>query len=144
MDLHLMALKALGAEIELEEGYVEARAPGGLKGAEITFPFVSVGATEHALLAAVLAEGTTVLNNAAREPDGFATTALRLSSYRKIEPGPLEEWMMFDHPSGRARVFMAMQWKAGQLELGAADQTPDLRVDRAEAIAAEMEAANAQ
>ena len=69
VDLHLMALKALGAEIELEEGYVEARAPGGLKGAEITFPFVSVGATEHALLAAVLAEGTTVLNNAAREPE---------------------------------------------------------------------------
>ena len=82
--------------------------------------------------------------NAAREPDGFATTALRLSSYRKIEPGPLEEWFMFDHPSGRARVFMAMQWKAGQLELGAADQTPDLRVDRAEAIAAELEAANAE
>lgn len=81
--------------------------------------------------------------NAAREPDGFATTALRLSSYRKIEPGPLEEWFMFDHPSGRARVFMAMQWKAGQLELGAADQTPDLRIDRAEAIAAELEAANA-
>ncbi|SDM19449.1 M48 family metallopeptidase [Maricaulis salignorans] len=82
--------------------------------------------------------------NAAREPDGFATTALRLSSYRKIEPGPLEEWFMFDHPSGRARVFMAMQWKAGQLEMGAADQTPDLRVDRAEAIAAELEAANAE
>ncbi|WP_417488955.1 M48 family metallopeptidase [Maricaulis sp.] len=82
--------------------------------------------------------------NAAREPDGFATTALRLSSYRKIEPGPLEEGFMFDHPSGRARVFMAMQWKAGQLEMGAADQTPDLRIDRAEAIAAELEAANAE
>ncbi|WP_417490232.1 M48 family metallopeptidase [Maricaulis sp.] len=82
--------------------------------------------------------------NAAREPDGFATAALRLSSYRKIEPGPLEEWFMFDHPSGRARVFMSMQWKAGQLELGAADQTPDLRIDRAEAIAAELEAANAE
>lgn len=82
--------------------------------------------------------------NAAREPDGFATAALRLSSYRKIEPGELEEWFMFDHPSGRARVFMSMQWKAGQLEMGAADQTSDLRVDRAEAIAAELEAANAE
>ena len=51
---------------------------------------------------------------------------------------------MFDHPSGRARVFMSMQWKAGQLEMGAADQTPDLRIDRAEAIAAELEAANAE
>lgn len=74
--------------------------------------------------------------NAAREPDGFATTALRLSSYRKIEPGALEEWVFFDHPSGRARVSMAMQWKAGQLEAGAADQTPQLRLERAEAIAA--------
>ena len=76
--------------------------------------------------------------NAAREPDGFATTALRLSSYRKIEPGPLEEWVFFDHPSGRARVSMAMQWKAGQLDAGAPDQTPQLRLERAEAIAAEL------
>lgn len=69
VDLHLQALTALGAEIELDEGYVTARAPKGLKGAEIEFPFVSVGATEHALLAAVLAEGTTVLRKAAREPE---------------------------------------------------------------------------
>ncbi len=69
VDLHLQALTALGAEIELDEGYVTARAPGGLKGAEIEFPFVSVGATEHALLAAVLAQGTTVLRKAAREPE---------------------------------------------------------------------------
>ena len=69
VDLHLKALQALGAEIELDEGYVLAKAPGGLKGAEITFPFVSVGATEHAMMAAVLAKGTTVLANAAREPE---------------------------------------------------------------------------
>ena len=69
VDLHLQALTALGASIELEEGYVSAMAPNGLRGAEIEFPFVSVGATEHALLAAVLAEGTTVLRNAAREPE---------------------------------------------------------------------------
>ena len=69
VDLHLQALTALGAAIELEEGYVSAQAPKGLRGAEITFPFISVGATEHALLAAVLAQGTTVLNNAAREPE---------------------------------------------------------------------------
>ena len=59
----------MGAEIELEEGYVIARTPNGLKGAEIEFPFVSVGATEHALLAAVLADGVTVLRKAAREPE---------------------------------------------------------------------------
>ena len=69
VDLHLQALTAMGAEIELEEGYVIARTPNGLKGAEIEFPFVSVGATEHALLAAVLADGVTVLRTAAREPE---------------------------------------------------------------------------
>ena len=69
VDLHLQALTALGAAIELEEGYVSATAPKGLRGAEIEFPFVSVGATEHALLAAVLADGVTVLRRAAREPE---------------------------------------------------------------------------
>ena len=69
VDLHLQALTALGAAIELDEGYVSATAPKGLRGAEIEFPFVSVGATEHALLAAVLADGVTVLRRAAREPE---------------------------------------------------------------------------
>lgn len=69
VDLHLQALTAMGAEIELDEGYVIARTPKGLRGAEIEFPFVSVGATEHALLAAVLADGVTVLRKAAREPE---------------------------------------------------------------------------
>lgn len=49
--------------------------------------------------------------NAAHEPDGFALTAMKLSEYRKIEPGPLEEFVFFDHPSGATRVRMAMQWK---------------------------------
>ena len=69
VDLHLMGLEAMGAEIELEEGYVLARAPKGLKGAEIRFPFVSVGATINVMLAAVLAGGTTVMHNAASEPE---------------------------------------------------------------------------
>jgi UDP-N-acetylglucosamine 1-carboxyvinyltransferase len=69
VDLHLEALRALGATIDLHEGYVYAQAPRGLTGAEIEFPFVSVGATEHAMLAAVLASGETVLKNAAREPE---------------------------------------------------------------------------
>jgi UDP-N-acetylglucosamine 1-carboxyvinyltransferase len=69
VDLHLMALAALGARIDLNEGYVYAQAPRGLKGAEINFPSVSVGATEHALLAAVLAHGETVIANAACEPE---------------------------------------------------------------------------
>ncbi len=69
VDLHLKSMEALGAKIELEDGYVNASAKKGLKGAEITFPFISVGATEHTMLAAVLAKGTTVINNAAREPE---------------------------------------------------------------------------
>ena len=69
VDLHLKAMEALGAEIELRDGYIHAKAPHGLHGAVIEFPFVSVGATENALLAATLAKGTTVLNNAAREPE---------------------------------------------------------------------------
>ena len=69
VDLHLKGLAAMGAEIELAGGYVLARAPGGLKGAEFTFPSVSVGATENLLMAASLAKGTTVLKNAALEPE---------------------------------------------------------------------------
>ena len=69
VDLHLMAMRALGAEIELHDGYIHAKATRGLKGAVIEFPFVSVGATENAILAASLAKGTTVLKNAAREPE---------------------------------------------------------------------------
>ncbi|MCP9480813.1 UDP-N-acetylglucosamine 1-carboxyvinyltransferase [Shimia sp. CNT1-13L.2] len=70
MDLHIHGLEALGAEIELKDGYLHAKAPsGGLKGAEITLAFASVGATENILMAATLAKGTTVLHNAAREPE---------------------------------------------------------------------------
>ena len=69
VDLHLKALEAMGAELELKDGYVHASAKAGLKGGVVEFPMVSVGATENALLAATLAKGTTVLKNAAREPE---------------------------------------------------------------------------
>lgn len=69
VDLHLKALEAMGADLLVEGGYVKAAAIHGLKGARISFPFVTVGATEHAMLAATLAKGTTVLENAAREPE---------------------------------------------------------------------------
>src|SRR5205823_4521483 len=69
VDLHIKGLQRLGAEVELREGYIDARAPKGLRGAEIAFPAVSVGATENLLMAAVLAEGETQLINAAREPE---------------------------------------------------------------------------
>ncbi len=69
VDLHLKGLERLGAEVTLREGYIDARAPKGLRGAEIVFPSVSVGATENLLMAAALAEGDTALINAAREPE---------------------------------------------------------------------------
>ena len=69
VDLHIKGLQRLGAEVELHQGYIEARAPRGLKGAEIAFPTVSVGATENLLMAAALADGETLLINAAREPE---------------------------------------------------------------------------
>ena len=69
VDLHLKGLEALGANLELKDGYVHATAPNGLIGGTVEFPFVSVGATENVLMAAALAKGTTILKNAAREPE---------------------------------------------------------------------------
>ena len=69
VDLLIMALERLGAEIEIEGGYVVARARGGLRGGDIVFPKVTVGGTHTALMAAVLARGTSVIENAAREPE---------------------------------------------------------------------------
>ena len=69
MDIHITGLEALGAEIELKDGYLHAKAPKGLRGAVIEQRFASVGATENIVMAAALAKGTTVLKNAAREPE---------------------------------------------------------------------------
>lgn len=102
VDLHLTGLKALGAEIEIEGGYVLAKAPkGGLRGAHIVFPKVSVGATHNVLLAAALAKGETLIENAAREPeigdvadclvkmgariDGIGTSVLRVQGRERLE-----------------------------------------------------------
>jgi len=101
IDLHLKGLEAMGAEIKLEDGYVKASAPkGGLKGADITFPFVSVGATDNLLMAATLADGETILRNAAREPEivdqgealikmgakieGLGTSEIRITGVKKL------------------------------------------------------------
>jgi UDP-N-acetylglucosamine 1-carboxyvinyltransferase len=69
VDLHIKGLERLGAEIALDAGYIDAKAPNGLVGAEIVFPIVSVGATENLMMAATLAKGETLLVNAAREPE---------------------------------------------------------------------------
>jgi UDP-N-acetylglucosamine 1-carboxyvinyltransferase len=101
VDLHLMGLKELGAEIEIDSGYVVAKAPRGLKGARVVFPKVSVGATHAILMAATLARGETVIENAAREPEigdvaeclikmgarieGVGTSTLRIAGTRRLE-----------------------------------------------------------
>ena len=69
VDFHIKGFEAMGAKIDLEDGYVSASAKDGLKGAEFEFPFPSVGATENLMTGAVLAEGRTILKNAAREPE---------------------------------------------------------------------------
>jgi UDP-N-acetylglucosamine 1-carboxyvinyltransferase len=101
VDLHLLAMKALGAEIDIDGGYVIARAPRGLQGARIIFPKVSVGATHSALMAAALAKGETLIENAAREPEigdvaeclakmgarieGIGTSTLRIAGASRLE-----------------------------------------------------------
>jgi UDP-N-acetylglucosamine 1-carboxyvinyltransferase len=86
IDLHLQALECLGAEIELAAGYVKASAPKGrLSGGDFSFPVVSVGATENALMAAVLASGRSQLFNAAREPEIVDLCNLLVAMGAKIE-----------------------------------------------------------
>jgi UDP-N-acetylglucosamine 1-carboxyvinyltransferase len=101
VDLHLAGLKALGAEIDIDGGYVVAKARKGLKGARVIFPKVSVGATHAVLMTAALAKGETVIENAAREPeigdvaeclvkmgakiDGVGTSTLRIQGTDRLE-----------------------------------------------------------
>ena len=101
VDLHLTGLKALGAELDIDGGYVLARAPNGLVGNRVTFPKVSVGATHNVLMAAALAKGETLIENAAREPEigdvaecltkmgveieGIGTSTLRIQGKPRLE-----------------------------------------------------------
>lgn len=101
VDLHIDGLRAMGAEITIEGGYIKATAPNGLKGAKITFPKVSVGATENLMMAATLAEGETILNNTAKEPEvidlgeclirmgaqiaGLGTDTIRITGVKRLQ-----------------------------------------------------------
>ena len=64
--------------------------------------------------------------NVSRQPDGFAQAAIHLAEYRKMRPGPVEEWLFFDHPSGYNRIHSAMQWKGENLQLFDQAQVPPL------------------
>lgn len=85
VDQHLKALEALGAEIHVENGYVHAKTNGRLKGARFVFDMVTVGGTENLLMAATLAEGTTVIENAAREPEITNLAELLVAMGAKIQ-----------------------------------------------------------
>lgn len=101
VDMHLVGLKALGAQLDIDGGYVLAKAPKGLIGNRITFPKVSVGATHNVLMAAALAKGETLIENAAREPEigdvaecltkmgveieGIGTSTLRIQGKPRLE-----------------------------------------------------------
>ena len=85
VDLHLKALVQMGAEIDLADGYIEAKAPNGLKGAHIVFPTVTVGGTENILMAAALADGKTIITNAAREPEVTDLAQCLVAMGAKIE-----------------------------------------------------------
>ncbi len=102
LDMHVSGLEALGAKIDVQHGFLVARAPGGLRGTEIRLDFPSMGATENLLMAAVLADGRTVLDNVAREPevvdlcrmlrrmgakiDGVATSTLEIEGVAGLSP----------------------------------------------------------
>ncbi len=85
VDLHLKAFEQMGAEIMVDGGYIHARAPNGLRGADISFNMVSVGATENILMAATLADGPTIIRNAAREPEVTDLALCLLAMGAKIE-----------------------------------------------------------
>ncbi len=85
VDLHLEGLKALGAQLDLDGGYVVAKAPGGLRGGRVSFPKVSVGATQNVLMAATLAKGETVIENAAMEPEVGDVAACLMKMGAQIE-----------------------------------------------------------
>ncbi len=123
IDLHLKALEAMGAEIELASGYVRARAPGGrLRGGRFVFPIVSVGATENALMAAVLARGETVLENAAREPEITDLARCLIAMGARIEGLGTERLAIegVDRLHGATYAVMADRIEAGSYACAAA------------------------
>jgi STE24 endopeptidase len=93
-------------------GGIDDEAALPLLAALLSFIFFFMTPVVNSFVRANEAEADIFGLNASGEPEGFAEVALKLGEYRKLDPGPLEEWLLFDHPSGRARIRMAMAWKA--------------------------------
>ncbi|MEQ9176257.1 MAG: UDP-N-acetylglucosamine 1-carboxyvinyltransferase [Alphaproteobacteria bacterium] len=130
VDLHLKGLQALGAEIELAGGYIHARAPKGLKGAQVTFPVVSVGATENLLMAASLADGVTELINAAREPEVGDLASCLVAMGARIEGIGTDSLKITGMPRlhGAAHPVLADRIETGTYALAAAITGGDLEL----------------
>ena len=122
VDLHVDAMRSLGAQVEYKNGYYFAKAPDGLRGAQINFPYVTVMGTENALLAAVLARGTTVIDNAAQEPETNDLIAMLGAMGAQIErtaPHRLEIQGV-DRLTGAEHHVMGDRLEAGTFAIAAA------------------------
>ena len=131
IDLHLTALEQLGAEISLDDGYIVATAPHGLKGADIQFPLVSVGATENLLMAACLADGDTVLANAAREPEVGDLAHCLVAMGARIEGIGSDNLRVTGVPRLKGAVYDVMgdRIEAGTYAIAAAITDGELRLE---------------
>jgi len=130
VDLHLKGLQQLGAEIELDKGYIIAKAPKGLIGAEVVFPFISVGATENLMMAASLAKGTTRLVNAAREPEIIDLANCLIAMGAKIEGAGSDTLIIEGVPSlhGAEHCVIADRVEAGSLIMATAATKGDVEL----------------
>ncbi|MFO1519400.1 MAG: UDP-N-acetylglucosamine 1-carboxyvinyltransferase [bacterium] len=130
IDLHLKALEAMGAEIKIEHGYVDA-ACDKLKGAHVTFPYVTVTGTENVMMAATLAEGTTILDNAATEPEVVDLADFLIKMGAKIEGAGTRTIKIegVKELQGTRHEVMADRIEAGTFMIGAALTQGEVLVD---------------
>ncbi len=135
IDLHLSALEKMGAKIHIGRGYIHAEAPKGLKGANVRFDKVSVGATENVLMAAALAKGETVIDNAAREPEVTDLAKCLAAMGAKIEGMGTEKLVVKGVPrlEGATHKIVADRIEAGTYAMAAAITHGDLTLEGAEA-----------
>jgi UDP-N-acetylglucosamine 1-carboxyvinyltransferase len=130
VDLHLSALEAMGAEIELDDGYINAKAPKGLHGAEIVFPVVTVTGTENIMMAACLAAGETKLINAAREPEVTDLARCLVAMGAKIDGIGTDELTIQgqDRLHGASHPIVADRIETGTFAMAAAITNGDLEL----------------
>lgn len=152
-DFHMNGLRALGAEVELDHGFIKARAPRGLRGADIYFDYPSVTATENVMMAAVLARGRTVIENAAREPEvvEFANflnrmgARIRNAGSSRVEIEGVEELHPVEHTVMPDRIeagtfLMAAAATGGDVRVvGAVPRHLGLTLDKLRAMGVELE-----